>query len=531
MPQDVLPNLAVKPPKSKRINIPRSHNNNPEDVQPLNYLNQRPETEGESMLPPLIRSRLQELFLQIEKEFEGLYFENIALQEKIDNLNERLERESFVSDKQSCDYADFDANSSKGISKQKSVSHSTSSQKVKTSAHRLRAHTSKIVSSFKGPSVSASLVRPFAGHRDGVWEVSVSRLGHPLIATASADHTACIWSVDSGRCLLQYVGHSGSVNSVRFHPSRDLVLTAGGDGTAQIWQAAVTWDLPSKPATQSSEDEVDSSEKEDYGEDCEGLCGSGGGGTGGISDAPTLRTPLVELRGHWQHGISGVMHGSGAQGPGVVVSAADWLPGGDQVVTASWDRTACLYDACSGEVIQTLTGHDQELSNVTCHPTQRLCVTSSRDTTFRLWDFREPVHSVSVFQGHTEMVTCAVFAREDKLVSGSDDRSAKVWDMRNMRSPLAAVRSDSAVNRLSVSPSSGLIAIPHDNRQVRLFDLNGQRIARLPRNSRQGHRRMVCSVAWADESLPSFSPAWSCNFFSCGFDRMVLGWSIQPCKD
>lgn len=81
-------------------------------------------------------------------------------------------------------------------------------------------------------------------------------------------------------------------------------------------------------------------------------------------------------------------------------------------------------------------------------------------------------------------VTSAVFTKEDKVVSSSDDRSVKVWDLRNMRSPLATIRSDSAINRIAVSPT-GVIAIPHDNRQVRLFDLNGQRIVRLPRNSKQ----------------------------------------------
>lgn len=60
----------------------------------------------------------------------------------------------------------------------------------------------------------------------------------------------------------------------------------------------------------------------------------------------------------------------------------------------------------------------------------------------------------------------------------------QVWDVRNMRSALATIRSDSSVNRVGVS-GGGLIAIPHDNRQVRLFDLQGQRLARLPRSSRQ----------------------------------------------
>lgn len=58
------------------------------------------------------------------------------------------------------------------------------------------------------------------------------------------DHTACVWSVEWAKCLLQYTGHSGSVNSIRFHPGRDIALTSSGDNTAHVWQAAVNWDLP-----------------------------------------------------------------------------------------------------------------------------------------------------------------------------------------------------------------------------------------------------------------------------------------------
>ena len=39
--------------------------------------------------------------------------------------------------------------------------------------------------------------------------------------------------------------------------------------------------------------------------------------------------------------------------------------------------------------------------------------------------------------------------------------------------------------RLSVSPVNSIIAIPHDNRHLRLFDLSGVRLARLPRRNGQ----------------------------------------------
>lgn len=39
----------------------------------------------------------------------------------------------------------------------------------------------------------------------------------------------------------------------------------------------------------------------------------------------------------------------------------------------------------------------------------------------------------------------------------------------------------------------------------------------------QGHRRMVCSVAWSEDGR---------NLFTCGFDRLVFGWRVTcPNKD
>ncbi|RMC04795.1 hypothetical protein DUI87_17967 [Hirundo rustica rustica] len=310
------------------------------------------------------------------------------------------------------------------------------------------------------------------------------------------DHTALLWSIETGKCLVKYVGHVGSVNSIKFHPTEQVALTASGDQTAHIWRYIVQLPTPQPTADcnqVSGEDEVEISDKDEPDGDGDGS-----------SDCPTVRAPLTSLKSH--------------QG---VVIAADWLVGGKQAVTASWDRTANLYDVETSELVHSLTGHDQELTHCCTHPTQRLVVTSSRDTTFRLWDFRDPsIHSVNVFQGHTDTVTSAVFTVGDNVVSGSDDRTVKVWDLKNMRSPIATIRTDSAVNRISVCVGQRIIALPHDNRQVRLFDMSGVRLARLPRSNRQGHRRMVCCSAWCEDHP-------ICNLFTCGFDRQAIGWNIN----
>ncbi|XP_029423325.1 WD repeat-containing protein 37 isoform X5 [Nannospalax galili] len=398
--------------------------------------------EGQdSKLPSSVRSTLLELFGQIEREFENLYIENLE------------------------------------------SSHSTSqlSQKLKTT---YKASTSKIVSSFKTTTSRAvcQLVKEYIGHRDGIWDVSVARTQPVVLGTASADHTALLWSIETGKCLVKYAGHVGS---------------ASGDQTAHIWRYVVQLPTPQPVADTSQqisgEDEIECSDKDEP--DIDGDVSS---------DCPTVRMPLTSLKSH--------------QG---VVIAADWLVGGKQAVTASWDRTANLYDVETSELVHSLTGHDQELTHCCTHPTQRLVVTSSRDTTFRLWDFRDPsIHSVNVFQGHTDTVTSAVFTVGDNVVSGSDDRTVKVWDLKNMRSPIATIRTDSAINRINVCVGQKIIALPHDNRQVRLFDMSGVRLARLPRSSRQGHRRMVCCSAWSEDHP-------ICNLFTCGFDRQAIGWNIN----
>jgi len=462
-------------------------------IQPRDMSRKHRRGSRESVLPPSCKNHLNSLFKEIEKEFTHLYLENARLKEQIQNMEKGLGNPQDR-DKGEDDTDGFDINVIKSFTK----------KNFPKTRHKLKAQTSKIVSSFKASAVTCSFVREFKGHRDGIWDVDVSNVNGPFLGTGSADRTAAVWNADSGKCLLRYVGHQGSVNSIKFHPSQDLVVTGSGDSTAHIWKAGALSDTGSHTGArlQSSEESADSSD--------DGGDNLGGGGGEAIMRGLQVSTPLVVMSGH----------------QGVIVSA-DWLAGGEQIVTASWDRTANLWDVGSQTLLHSLVGHDMELTGAACHPTHRLVVTSSKDTTFRLWDFRDSIHSVSVFQGHTDSVSCTAFSRSEHIVSGSDDRTVKVWDLRNMRAPLTNIQLDSQVNKLAVS-SNGMIAIPQDNRHVSIFDISGGKLSRLPRDTRKCHMRMVSSVAW-----PQDSDGWrsEATLFSAGFDRLALGWKVKSKED
>ena len=58
--------------------------------------------------------------------------------------------------------------------------------------------------------------------------------------THTSDGTACVWDVESSNLLLKYVGHSGSVNSISFHPHEPLACTASGDAATHVWNCSVS---------------------------------------------------------------------------------------------------------------------------------------------------------------------------------------------------------------------------------------------------------------------------------------------------
>ena len=111
----------------------------------------------------------------IEKEFETLYLENVALQEKLDTLTEKVDRESLGLSH----YGETDAVDGIG-SGEKKISSTSAKDKVfsgsgrlKSRTDKLRYQTTKIMSGLKAAQSAFSVnpVKRYSEHKDGVWEV------------------------------------------------------------------------------------------------------------------------------------------------------------------------------------------------------------------------------------------------------------------------------------------------------------------------------------------------------------------------
>lgn len=78
--------------------------------------------------------------------------------------------------------------------------------------------------------------------RDIIWDVRwcPREEVQDLFASCSADRTARIWRIDTDahamNVLCTYCGHEGSVNTVRFHPTQNILCSSSGDRTCHIWK-------------------------------------------------------------------------------------------------------------------------------------------------------------------------------------------------------------------------------------------------------------------------------------------------------
>jgi dynein assembly factor with WDR repeat domains 1 len=113
----------------------------------------------------------------------------------------------------------------------------------------------------------------------------------------------------------------------------------------------------------------------------------------------------------------------------VVYAMAYDYPYCRRIVTGSFDKTAIIWDAKSGESIHHLQGHCGEIVCVNFSHDGRLVVTGSMDTTAIVWDVKTG-SIISSLSGHSGEIVSAQFARTNPVVvlTGSFDTTCRIWN-------------------------------------------------------------------------------------------------------
>jgi WD40 repeat protein/transcriptional regulator with XRE-family HTH domain len=113
---------------------------------------------------------------------------------------------------------------------------------------------------------------------------------------------------------------------------------------------------------------------------------------------------------------------------GAPVWDVTFSPDGKRFATASQDKTAKVWDAKTGQLLLTLSGHTDQVAGIVYSPDGKQIATTSDDHTAKIWDANTG-QLLLTLTGHTDGVGPVAFSPDGtRLVTTSLDKTAMVWD-------------------------------------------------------------------------------------------------------
>jgi WD40 repeat protein/serine/threonine protein kinase len=306
-------------------------------------------------------------------------------------------------------------------------------------------------------------------HDDEVWGMAVSPDGRQaatsILATAEGvQPTVRVWDLESRRETFAFTGHPGVAFAVAWHPDGRRIASSGWDEekeqfTVKVWDARtgrLSFPLPAG-------DEVFALA---FSPDGKYLVTGGSKQAVQVQDAETGRH-VNTLAGHGDEismsalafssdgkclasvSSDGVMKlwdarrlGERQKAPVTIQMRAPgefggvgFSPDGQRLAGGGDENTVLIRDVPNGRVLHTLRGHSGPVRAAVFSPDPegRWVASAGEDSTVKVWDSRTGtlIHS---FRGHTGVVTNVAFTPDGRrLISGSRDRTMKVWDLAPLR--------------------------------------------------------------------------------------------------
>lgn len=366
---------------------------------------------------------------------------------------------------------------------------------------------------------SGERVAELLSHNQPVAAVRFSPDGARL-ATGGGDDTIRIWNTTDWRETATLRGHSGRVRGLAFSQDGVRLYSAGLDGDIRAWDPAQRDSGGLRMAHAQGNYAVS------FSQDGALLVGAGYDGVVPLWDART-----GELRTQWSaHAPSPVcMTEFSPDGARVATCSWDktarvwdistqgellrmehaagvaylaWGPRGDLLATACNDKLAHLWNARTGELVRSLSGHEAAVSEVRFSPDGKLLLSACNDRTARIWDVASG-ECLRVLAGHDGGVLSAGWSPDGRLVvTATKSGEVRTWRAATGELERVLLRQDEAVHRVAFSPDGSRIACA--SREVILLDpRRAGVVARL-----RPHREMAWNLMWSPDGARLASGSW-----------------------
>lgn len=263
-----------------------------------------------------------------------------------------------------------------------------------------------------------------------------------LLVTAGLDSTARVWDAGTGAPQLSFSGHVGNVLSVHVSPDGRRVVSGGSDAVARVWEITTGRELMVLSGHGAA---VHAAR---FTPDGRHVLTGGGDGTTRV----------------WDVSVGGARDHVTVPAAEVITTTVAFSPDGTMFASPREPSGVTLWDTVTGDEVRTLTGPDAKLANVAFSPDGRLLAATS-DLTERIpvWDVASGELERTLV-GHGDTVHAVSFAPDGRLLSASWDGTARIWD----------VTSGEVIDRLPHPGEFALVAVASpDGRDIVTGDESG----------------------------------------------------------
>jgi WD40 repeat protein len=273
--------------------------------------------------------------------------------------------------------------------------------------------------------------KPFRGHTDYVNSVAFSRNGR-YIVTGSSDKTLRLWDLQ-GNLILKFKEQKGVVRSVAFSPNSQFIVSGSNDGM-QLWdlKGNVIQAFPKLKGQQIKS----------------------------VAFSPDGKTIVIGSGTLQFWDTKGNSIGRSIQAHVYGVSSLSISPDGKWIATSGMDGTIKLIDFEKKAINKNFSQDVLHIDSVAFSPDSKfiaiaagndLVVTNIQGDTDREGKLIQQYH----FVGHADKTTSVAFSPvKPYIVTGSWDKTVRLWDQKQLIEQLPDSKDDKALLRVACSKLS-----------------------------------------------------------------------------
>ena len=344
-------------------------------------------------------------------------------------------------------------------------------------------------------------------HKGWVMSLAFSPDGYSL-ASSGCDPNVRLWAVNTGDCLQILESPSNHLQRISFSPDGTLLASCSLDQTARLWDVATgqcvhQWQW----STHSSLSAI--------------LFTSVTFSPSGDVLACCTFDYTVHLWDVQTRNLVKTLPSPARIGRTIFTPEGRLVAGCD-------DGSIRVWNVQTGALLQTLTGHHEQILGLAVSPDGRVIASGSVDYTIRLWDSRTG-DCLRVLQGDDSAVWSLTFSSVVKnlpltpdgtalisytLASGHEDRGIKFWDTHSGQCFRTLQGQGGWINSTVFSLVDSTLATTSFDQTVRLWDIQTQQCIQTLR----GHTSWIWNTAFSPDGL---------RLASAGRDGTARLWHVQ----